>query len=365
MFFAKTNKEEGFMKFFKTTGPVNPQEHYYVAHRIDEKQIQELIDKKEYFVLHAPRQSGKTTWILASVERLNKEGRYKALYVNIEPAQVAKDDVPCAIKIILGELYASAARYLDKSDHLFTIIEKELKSLSVVSLQDVLCQWSEASDKPIILYVDEIDLLTGESLVSVLSQLRAGYIDRQRGLPFPRSIGLIGLRDVSDYHPTASPFNVAASITLPNFSQEQIQDLYIQHTQETGQEFTDEAIVHAFYLTQGQPWLVNALAHEACLLEKEKPITKEIIEQAKEVLVLRRSTHIRSLSRRLEEPRVRYIIDAIISGSEDAASNFKAADLQYLRDVGMIGQKGMHIANPIYQQIIPRKLSQVMQAHFE
>lgn len=40
--------------------------------------------------LHAPRQTGKTSALLAVEARLNREGRYLALYVNVEMAQAAR-----------------------------------------------------------------------------------------------------------------------------------------------------------------------------------------------------------------------------------------------------------------------------------
>ncbi len=43
-----------------------------------------------YFTIWAPRQTGKTTCLLALADRLNREGRYRALYANIEAAQAAR-----------------------------------------------------------------------------------------------------------------------------------------------------------------------------------------------------------------------------------------------------------------------------------
>lgn len=92
------------------------------------------------------------------------------------------------------------------------------------------------------------------------------------GAVFPHDLGLIGMRDVRDYKVassgsqrlnTSSPFNIKVrSITLGNFSFQDVQNLYQQHTEATGQIFTPEAIERAFYLTDGQPWLGNALAKE-------------------------------------------------------------------------------------------------------
>jgi hypothetical protein len=138
-----------------------------------------------------------------------------------------------------------------------------------------------------------------------------------------------------------------------------IQILYEQHTQETGQVFTPDAISYAFEQTQGQPWLVNALAYQACFRDEEdraKPITKKVLEDAKEALIKRCDTHFSVLIDSLQEPRVCAVIDAIISG-ENTNLNLSRDDLSYLRDLGLIKESGLVIKNPIYQEIIPRALS--------
>lgn len=355
------------MRFFITAGPVNPQKHYYVPHRLNEVILLQLIDQEKYFILHAPRQSGKTTTMREFVQELNKIGKYKALYFNIEPAQIARSNVEKGMEIILRELRGAAQLSLDRNDSLFECIENGLKNISGSSFKEVLQNWSTSSELPIVLFIDEIDSLTGDTLISVLRQLRAGYTNRPHG--FPQSVCLFGVRDVRDYRIWSddeksmvlggSAFNIKAeSLTLPNFSLEQTRMLYLQHTDETGQPFTDDAIEYAFYLTQGQPWLVNALAYQACfkdITDRTQPITKDVIEQAKETLILRRDTHIDQLVHKLEESRVRNIIDAIISGAGQEES-FKIDDLQYVRDLGLITQRGIKIANPIYQEVIPREL---------
>lgn len=158
-----------------------------------------------------------------------------------------------------------------------------------------------------------------------------------------------------------SAFNIKAeSLILPDFTREQVQELYGQHTHETGQQFTPDAIEHAFYLTQGQPWLVNALAYQACfrdMKDRSVTITKDSIEQSKEELIRRRDTYIDVLVDRLEEPRVRTIVQAIIVGTTGPL-NFPIDDVQYVQDLGIIkrSQTGLFIANPIYAEIFPRAL---------
>ncbi|MBM3198891.1 MAG: hypothetical protein FJZ58_06540 [Chlamydiae bacterium] len=160
-----------------------------------------------------------------------------------------------------------------------------------------------------------------------------------------------------------SPFNIKAeSLVLADFTQEDVSKLYKQHTEDTGQVFTDEALVYAFEQTQGQPWLVNALAYQACfrdVQDRTMPITKDVMERAREALIKRCDTHMDALLDRLNEPRVCNIIDILLSSS--AGPGFSPDDLQYVRDLGLISRKEIRIANPIYQEIIPRALAYTKQ----
>lgn len=355
------------MRYFNTAGPINPEKHYYVPRRLNEIELNQLIQQEKYFILHAPRQSGKTTAMRLFVDELNATQNYIALYINVEPSQVARGNVEKGLLGIINIIRIELSRLLPSHPVLAFFDSINLAAISVSSLYECLSYVSSGLDKPFIFFIDEIDSLVGDTLLSVLRQLRAGYPNRPHA--FPQSICLIGVRDVRDYRIWSdedksmvfggSAFNIKAeSLTLSNFSLEQTRVLYLQHSQETGQQFTDESIEYAHYLTQGQPWLVNALAYQACfkdVIDRAQPITKDVIERAKETLILRRDTHIDQLVHKLEEPRVRTIIDAILSGTGQEET-FKIDDLQYVRDLGLVTQRGIKIANPIYQEVIPREL---------
>ena len=83
-------------RHFNTAGPNDPKEHYYIDsfERVDWLEIKQLFDQKKYFILHAPRQSGKTTLLSAIVERLNGEGRYAAMRFSVQSAQAARSEKP-------------------------------------------------------------------------------------------------------------------------------------------------------------------------------------------------------------------------------------------------------------------------------
>ena len=218
-----------------------------------------------------------------------------------------------------------------------------------------------------MLLLDEVDTLTGDALLSVLSQLRSGYPKRPRR--FPQGVVLCGLRDVQDYRaPGAkgSPFNIKAeSLRLGDFSEVETRALLGQHTAETGQAFAEEALAAVWRETRGQPWLVNALAHEACFRnragrDRSRTITDADILDARERLIEGRATHLDNLGSKLEEGRVRRVIEPILSG--EPVSDASGGDIGYVRDLGLIAADApVRIANPIYAEVIPRELTRVLQ----
>lgn len=97
-------------RFFNTTGPIKKEKHYNIdpLGRIDIDEILSLLEQEKYFVLHAPRQTGKTSYLLALMEYLNRQGQYKCLYVNIENAQAARENVKEGMREILNALAQAA-----------------------------------------------------------------------------------------------------------------------------------------------------------------------------------------------------------------------------------------------------------------
>jgi hypothetical protein len=368
------------MRFFNTEGPVHCAEHYCLPplSRWDLEEILTLIARKKYFLLHAPRQTGKTSCLLALMEHLNTAGAYQALYVNIETAQTAREDVPRGMRAICGSIGASARGILNEP-RLFDWIDAAWSEQGADAvLTGLLTRWSAAADKPIVLLLDEVDALIGDTLVSLLRQLRTGYIQRP-GLPFPQTVILCGVRDIRDYriHASSEPepitggsaFNVRAkSLRLGDFSERETRALLDEHTRETGQVFTPEALTQVWALTQGQPWLVNALAYQACFeardaRDRTRPITRDLIDAAKEQLILARVTHLDQLADKLREERVRRIIEPMLAG--DTLDRMPLEDLEYLIDLGLLRQRdggGVEIANPIYREVLPRTLAVIPQA---
>ena len=365
------------MRFFNTAGPVDPELHYCVPplERLDAAELLRLIRQRKYFVLHAPRQTGKTSALLALRDELNADGELRCVYANLEAGQAMRENVERAMRTILYEMELQARATLGDESLAGAWPDILERAGPGGALRGVLARWAEADPRPVVLLIDEIDSLVGDTLLAVLRQLRAGYPERPGR--FPQSVILCGVRDVRDYRIRSSAgnaivaggsaFNVRAkSLLLGDFSPRDVESLLAQHTRETGQAFTGEALAAVWELTRGQPWLVNALAYEACFddragRDRSRAITGHAIQDAREQLILRRETHLDQLADKLQEERVRRVVEPLLSGAE-AADSLAADDLQYVRDLGLVTRTGpVAIANPIYREVIPRDLTYTTQ----
>ena len=361
-------------KFFNTAGPIQPDIHYNIdpLTRIDLEELEMLIYQRKYFVLHAPRQTGKTSCLLALRDYLNARREFYAVYVNVEAGQASRNLKDEVSRHVIGSL-AERMRLVTGNEMPLELLKEVVAGTSPAEYITVyLRRLCEALDRPLLVFIDEIDALVGDSLVGVLRQIRAGYDERP--VHFPQSIILCGVRDVRDYRIVlsnqdiitgGSAFNIKAkSLRLGNFTREEIRELYLQHTAATGQEFDETCFPMIWEATEGQPWLVNALGYEVTTRMKENRdrsirIIPEMIYRAQEQIIYRRDTHIDILIDKLREDRVRRVIAPILANEGDEVEeHLQDDDIQYVVDMGLIVRgKPLRIANGIYREIIPRELT--------
>ncbi|MEM7495111.1 MAG: ATP-binding protein, partial [Myxococcota bacterium] len=219
-------------RFFNTAGPLNTAKHYMLdpLKRWDLAEVLSLIDQEKYFLVHAPRQTGKTTCLQALTTYLNKQGRLRCVYVSLQQAQAARQDVDKGVAVVLGQIAMAAQRQL-RDDFLLRHWKDTFAYVGAANaLLHTLTKWCDHSPKPIVLLMDEIDALVGNTLIAVLHQLRTGYCDRPMMSPFPQSIVLCGMRHLRDYRmelgeegkqvlSEASPFNInSESLRLGDFN---------------------------------------------------------------------------------------------------------------------------------------------------
>ncbi|MBI4604423.1 MAG: ATP-binding protein, partial [Planctomycetes bacterium] len=326
-----------------------------------------------------PRQTGKTTCLLALRDHLNAEGKLFCVYANMEVSQGTRDDYANGLSLIIQEI-AKRAGPLGDSTAGQAKDAMHLGAGEVPSLSVFLSRWCEALRRPLVLLLDEVDSLVGDTLIMLLRHLRSGYDDRPAR--FPQSVILCGVRDIRDYRlringtkeviTGGSAFNITAkSLRLGDFTRDEVARLYRQHTEETGQVFEPEALALAWELTRGQPWLVNALAYEICFEREEgrdraHPVSPALILAAKEALIERRAIHLDQLSDKLREDRVRRVVEPMLRG-EELDRTVSPDDLEYVIDLGIArrGPDGLEISNPIYREVVPRELTWIQQLNLE
>ncbi|MDR1908993.1 MAG: PD-(D/E)XK nuclease domain-containing protein [Spirochaetaceae bacterium] len=358
------------IRFFNTTGPCNPEDHYMLPpeERLVGAQLHRYIRDELYWVLHAPRQTGKTTFLQSWMREINS-GRFNgddalACYVTVERCQgvdTPEKAMPAICKAI--QEYAESAG----------LPVPELKTAESNSmLSDILRAWAAlTAPKALIVLFDEVDVLQGDALISFLRQLRGGFADRDVG-KFPISIALVGMRDLKDYITAAkggipvnpgSPFNVKAdSAVLSNFQKADVTRLFAQRTEERGQRITEEALDYVYEQSRGQPWIVNSLFQRATMRvldeESSETVTVEHIKEARQQMILARETHLDALAYRLEDPKIRSVMETLITGAADPL----LADGEAFRvclDLGLVAiERGTPVvANPMYREVIARHLT--------
>ena len=371
-------------KTFNVAGPCFPADHYMLPALDRMPEIRRIVGQKVYFVIHAPRQTGKTTAIKALAREINDKGEMIALYCTLETLQNATDPARAATAIA-GLLQSNAEKvfpqYFEPHDGNGRVCEAAVPyAPETIAVSDKLRELCRRFGKPLAVFFDEADCLWGDVLISFLRQLRDGYVNRD-DIPFPVSIALVGMLDVRDYKAQIrpdgeslgqiSPFNIITKdLMLRNFTEAEVAALYAQHTEATGQVFEPVALSKVWEFTRGQPWLVNALARE-CVEEIHgfdyaAPITADDIVAAKEAIIRRRDTHVDSLMERLREPRVRRVVEPVILGKDEFFSS-DDPDCRLVLDLGLLREDEHHAlvpGNAMYGEILLRYLSDAEQKRF-
>ena len=326
------------VRTFNTTGPVVAADHYRIPplERIDLDTVLGLIRDKKYFVLHAPRQTGKTSALLELRDLLNDggQGDFRCVYANVEAGQAMRDNVteghahrPVPVraqgKPDAGRRHAAAG--LQRGDE-----QRRAGGRPEPDAEPLGRGRPQAAGA-----ADRRDRRAGGRHPAVGA---AATAQRLR----PASVSLPAqhhpVRGCATYATTASTrpprtawcsaasaFNIKSeSLRLGNFSEQEIRALLAQHTAATGQGFTEEALALIGARTGGQPWLVNALCYDACFRhppgrDRTRPVTAAAIQEAQERLILRRDTHIDDLAYKLREERVRRVVEPILTGADQQA----------------------------------------------
>ena len=354
------------VRFFNTTGPCNPWDHYMLPpeERLVGAQLHRYIKDKLYWVLHAPRQTGKTTFLQNWMREINAGEEAIACYVTVEICKGQTD-----IRDTMPAL-CEAVKYWAKQYDL--PVPAQDTGEPMAAFNSILAHWAKlCAPKPLVILFDEVDVLQDDTMISFLQQLRGGFMNRGVGT-FPVSIALVGIRDLKDYLVaakggillnTGSAFNIKEdSALLSNFTLEGVRKLFALRTVETGQEISADALAYVWEQSQGQPWIVNSLFKRATMRildeASSETVTIAHIKEAREQMILARETHLDSLAVRLQNPAIRGMMETLFTGNFDPGLAESDA-FRICTDLGLVRmEKGTpSVANPLYREALARHVT--------
>jgi hypothetical protein len=166
-------------KHFNTAGPCQSDIHYMLPPTARIPDLKALIDGRNYFIIHAPRQVGKTTAMIALAQELTDSGEYIAIMLSLEVGAPFYRDPGMAERAILDDWQESACVYLPTNLH----PPCWPPSQPGRQIGAALASWAKFATRPLVVFLDEIDALADETLISVLRQLRSGYNRRPHSFP--------------------------------------------------------------------------------------------------------------------------------------------------------------------------------------
>ncbi len=351
------------MRWFETRGPVYPEDNYVVARRDELADFIKRIERGRYIVLFAPRQTGKTTFFQNALDSLEAEGStYFPIQLNFEG--YVDSDADAFYRSLCKEICKEIKRVFQKrgqrpSDALnrFLANAQITEPISMREFFENLGGLLE--NQRFVMIIDEFDSIPRDAIRGFLHSLRQIYLSGRNRCP--HSLGIIGVKDITqlNYDRSISPFNIQDEFKLPNFTLEQVRELFSQYTTEVGQPFTPETIEAIHKQTAGQPVLVNRFAQiltEEMDIPKSEPITRQHFSEAHIQLLREGHTNIDHLITNIhKDRRFETLLMKIASYDEGVRFSLYNEHINELATYGVIaeGADGMcEIINPIYHYCI-------------
>ena len=368
------------MRSFGTTGRVRPEQHYIVPRTEEIADFINRVKNGKYIVLFAPRQTGKTTFFRLALEALGTEDpTYFPIQLDFQTMRRTTpttfyEHLSHRIRRQIEHVFQKRGGIPSKALTQFLENTKLTDHLSMEIFFENLGSFldSDSHDhvpafKKVVLLIDEFDGIPQTVVSDFLYSLRQIYLSDE--MQCPHSVGIVGVKSIAqlDYDRSVSPFNIQDEFKLPNFTLEQVRELFQQYTEERGHVLLPETIEAIHKQTGGQPFLVNRLAQiltEEMDILKSEPITMAHFSHAHARLLRERNTNLTHLITNIRRDQ-RFEILLMRIASYDKAVPFILYDdrISELTTYGIIaeGTDGMcEIVNPIYQQCIILTLQPVI-----
>lgn len=243
--------------------------------------------------------------------------------------------------------------------------------MSMQRLFQVLEDWCAASDRPVVMLIDEVDTATNNQIfLDFLAQLRAAYLDRDIAPAF-QSVILAGVYDVrnirrkirsDEEHKTNSPWNIAAKFTVDmNFSADEIGGMISRYEDDYSTGMCVEAIADLIYdYTSGYPVLVSGicrlmdeeLAGTEDFPDREAAWTLEGVKAAVTILLSEQNDLFDSLFDKLGQyPEMREKIYMILFHGQPVPYNPDDPAMKLLQMFGFVRNDhgSLQVANRIFE----------------
>ena len=359
------------MRWFETRGPVYPEDNYVVARTDELADFVNRLKRGRYIVLFAPRQTGKTTFFQNALDSLEDEGNtYFPIQLNFEG--YVDSDADVFYRSLWKEIGQEIKHVFQKrgkcpSDALNRFLTN-VQITDPISMREFFEELGRLLEKQqFVVIIDEFDSIPRDALKGFLHSLRQIYLSRRTRCP--HSIGLVGVKNITqlDYDRSISPFNIQEEFKLPNFTLEQVQELFSQYTVEVGQPLTPKTVEAIHKQTAGQPVLVNRFAQiltEGLDIPMSESITMEHFSLAHAQLLREKHTNIDHLITNIRKDRsFEALLMKIASYDEGVDFNLDSDIINELATYGVIaeGTDGMcEIVNPIYQYRIIRAFKPIV-----
>jgi len=344
---------------FCVGGPIPKEGYYVLRERPEVGKISDKIEKGRYFVIYAARQTGKTSLIQEVAEQLKDDDKYLPLYLTFQDFSDSFDEEEFYQLLAEMLLFEIDVRLEEKGKE-SEILEHESRSQQ--SFVKLLRNLHQQIPYHLCIFIDEFEGIPQKVLDGFLHTLRAIYLRKQTSERYNilHSVGVIGVRSISQmtFARTSSPFNIHESISIANFTTEQVRELLMQYSEETGEVFPKEVIEFIADKTGGQPYLVNLVAkiltEEVKPYSENRPITLSDAETAyMNMLTMRGNTNLDSIRRRIGETNNRKKLMSIITQG-DVRYNLNDEVLGELITFGIMREKDGYcvISNPAYAHTI-------------
>lgn len=356
------------MRTFGTHGIVFPDKNYVVPRTEETRNFIRRVIEGKYIVLFAPRQTGKTTFFKLALDALTIEDpTYLPIQLDFQTMRnVTSSTFYEQLNYMISKQINRAFQLhsSNPSEALMKLIENATITdhLSMVRFFDGLggilnSDFHEQTPnfKRVVVLIDEFDGIPQTVVSDFLYSLRQIYLSTD--IQCPHSVGIVGVKSIAqlDYDRSISPFNIQDEFRLPNFTVEQVRELFSQYTDEVGQTI-DKEVIHILHKqTAGQPFLVNRIGQiltDEMAIPKTEPLTLSHFAKAHTHLIEENNTNISHLTTNIRKDRsYETILMRILTSDEGVRFNLHNEQINELTTYGVIkkGKDSMcEIVNPIY-----------------